>query len=74
MFLDLPDSLSFIGERSNTPQATENLVAQMSFLLEKCNDMLSHQPRNHFGEGTEMLFQKPDNRNDQDLMLALQEM
>jgi hypothetical protein len=34
-FLSIPDLLDFIGERSNSPQAVENLKAQIDYLSSK---------------------------------------
>ena len=34
-FLNIPNLLEFIGEKSSSPQAAENLVAQIDFLIER---------------------------------------
>lgn len=40
-FLSIPDLIDFIGEKSSSPQATMNLKAQIDFLSEQCNLVLS---------------------------------
>lgn len=34
-FLSIPNLLEFIGEKSSSPEATQNLIAQISFLAER---------------------------------------
>lgn len=40
-FLSIDDLIGFIGEKSTSPQATQNLEGQIEFLLEQCNRVLT---------------------------------
>jgi len=47
-FLTIPNLFEFIGERSTSPQAAQNLEAQIGFLLGKCEEILSKSMLNNF--------------------------
>ena len=47
-FLSIPNLLEFIGEKSSSPQSTQNLTAQINFLAEKWDEVLTTPAR--FGE------------------------
>lgn len=49
-FLTIPDVLEYIGEKTDSPHTLENLRTQISFLLEKCNIVLSKSIESNFGE------------------------
>lgn len=58
-FLGIPDLLNFIGEKSTSPQATQNLIAQINFLIEKCDDVLTKSSSADFGEIQNPVFEVP---------------
>lgn len=64
-FLGIDDLFEFIGDKSTAPQAAENLKAQVDFLVEQCDYVLSSKSgESKFGEGSQTKFQgdKPGNK------------
>ena len=49
-FLSIPNLLEFIGEKSSSPQAAENLVAQIDFLIERWDEILAKQGPSGIGD------------------------
>ena len=59
-FLSIPDLIEFIGEKSTSPQATLNLKAQIDFLSEQCDLVLSK--RRVAEASTSLIFEIPSPR------------
>lgn len=56
----MPDLLEFIGDKSTSPQAIENLKAQVVFLQEKCDASLNQPEKAKFGEIQSPVFEIPE--------------
>ena len=65
-FLSIENLLDFIGEKSTAPQATENLKAQIDFLKEQCDGVLSASEAAKFGEMSDPDFEVPNPRKIKD--------
>jgi len=61
-FLSIPNLLEFIGEKSSSPEATQNLIAQISFLAERWDEVLTSATRGEFGERTASMFEMPGSK------------
>lgn len=59
-FLSIPDLIEFIGEKSSSPQATQNLTAQIEFLSERCNIVLNK--RRVAESSNSLIFEVPSQR------------
>lgn len=49
-FLSMPDLIEFIGDKSTSPQAKENLSAQIEYLAAKCEATLSIADKAELGD------------------------
>ena len=49
-FLNIPNLLEFIGDKSSSPQAAENLAAQIDFLEERWDEILTRHASSIIGE------------------------
>ena len=60
-FLTIDNLFEFIGDKSTAPQAAENLKAQVDFLLQQCEFVLSSSSQeSKFGERTQSQIQSTD--------------
>jgi len=62
-FLSIDDLLEFIGEKSASPQATQNLEDQIDFLMGQCNVVLAKSNEQAFGEKKSQNFSIPISRS-----------
>jgi hypothetical protein len=69
-FLSIPNLLEFIGEKSKSPQATQNLTAQIDFLTEKWDHILIKCKSINFGETPISIFEKPQSKVHRDGMVG----
>jgi hypothetical protein len=56
-FLSKPDLIEFIGDKSSSPQAKQNLKSQVDFLAEQCNKVLAKNKSINFGEPKNQIFE-----------------
>mmetsp|Transcript_18181 Transcript_18181/g.20356 ORF Transcript_18181/g.20356 Transcript_18181/m.20356 type:complete len:144 (-) Transcript_18181:96-527(-) len=61
-FLTIDGLIDFIGEKSDSPQATLNLQGQIEFLLQQCNVVLAKSSPSNFGEESSPVFDVPTPR------------
>ena len=62
-FLSIDDLIGFIGEKSASPQAIQNLQGQIEFLTEQCDLVLSQSNSPSFGERQAQVFEAPSPRS-----------
>lgn len=62
-FLSKPDLIEFIGDKSSSPQAKQNLKSQIAFLAEQWNKVLTKNKSINFGEAKNQIFEDLQPRN-----------
>lgn len=69
-FLNMPDILEFIGEKSASPNANQHLKAQITYLEDRCDETLGKLHQANFGEIQNPVFEMPEPRQVKDSQSA----
>lgn len=62
--MSIEDLLEFIGEKTSSPQATQNLQGQIEFLTQQCDVVLSQSNPLGFGEPEVPVFEPCNTKSD----------